>query len=929
MKNIEVPIDLKKMVVSCLNDLGHPLQGDLYMVRDYDGRLTLVADQGSVSTDVFEKLKEKLQPWLQNRVKPSDLGSAFQILKDESERVPENAFSLYWSERLPHLSTWFESDISLDIRSKVLTFYSYKGGVGRSTLAAAVAFELSSRNRKVVLIDADLEAPGVPWYFYPREIFSDESNPVRYGPGLVDYLGFEHINYLNGSNLGVSLKNQFLFGDDQDYPNLHLLASGNTNEMMPYAKNVARLNFAGHSKLALKKLIEEIDDEVRPDYIIFDSRTGLTDIGGLLTQGLSDLSVFVGYPDYQSSNGLSFFSASLKLSKDAEGNVLVPALWVHSPAFSRDGAVDAVEHQNFKALVLQSLSSLANEDRRIIAELLENEGEDGLLFAIPFEEDLRALLRTRGIKSLRNKPLLWQEVRSISNRIESFLLDKGSETTQGSFGLFEERQDSNDFFDILKELKEDDERFLSSAEDMLKEDVKKDFFPLRNYRLIFDSKRFLILGNKGTGKTTLEKMLSFFKSTEEQEQLAKAFSAVGKPASFIKKWLTVIDDSNQRAFKTVFDTLREAHVEDFDKIWSLIICHTLKTGGPLTPNHIYQIAEDANRMSAVDVNRELDQSISAQPEARFLTFDRLDDTFLDTAVRKKALSSLINLWWLIQKSSQTVFGKVFCRHDLFRVDVDHPNKNHMQSQFAFHLEWTFQEIEAAMIKRLVSRSPKLASFLEQKLKQPIPNQEVFGYMPDASNEKWLNDAFRLVFGERITQAFAEQFFKRYLRDGQNEYYPRFAFAFLQRLIAHSNPSDKSVFDTYKAIKPVYWELTQDHLENDFLVMYKELKPICTAIQTDSAKVKGLLKEGRGFRSFLDEVLESEDVKDIYKDLKSKGYPIPDSGSAVIQRMMDTGMMVTVPSEKRDVSTLKLPDMYRVPLGISLVNGLPPKPNPKS
>src|ERR1700744_960696 len=43
----------------------------------------------------------------------------------------------------------------------IFTFYSFKGGVGRSLAAANVAYTLSGWGRHVLVIDMDLEAPGV------------------------------------------------------------------------------------------------------------------------------------------------------------------------------------------------------------------------------------------------------------------------------------------------------------------------------------------------------------------------------------------------------------------------------------------------------------------------------------------------------------------------------------------------------------------------------------------------------------------------------------------------------------------------------------------------------------------------------------------------------------------------------------------------
>ena len=42
-----------------------------------------------------------------------------------------------------------------------MLFYSFKGGVGRSTALAATASHLASNGDRVVVLDADLDAPGV------------------------------------------------------------------------------------------------------------------------------------------------------------------------------------------------------------------------------------------------------------------------------------------------------------------------------------------------------------------------------------------------------------------------------------------------------------------------------------------------------------------------------------------------------------------------------------------------------------------------------------------------------------------------------------------------------------------------------------------------------------------------------------------------
>src|ERR1039458_4584074 len=61
-----------------------------------------------------------------------------------------------------------------------VTFYSYKGGVGRTLSLMNVAHRLAARGKKVFILDFDLEAPGV------------DSFPGTPGPqqGIVEYLAY-------------------------------------------------------------------------------------------------------------------------------------------------------------------------------------------------------------------------------------------------------------------------------------------------------------------------------------------------------------------------------------------------------------------------------------------------------------------------------------------------------------------------------------------------------------------------------------------------------------------------------------------------------------------------------------------------------------------------------------------------------------------
>src|SRR4051794_40512476 len=71
-----------------------------------------------------------------------------------------------------------------DEGGQIVTFYSYKGGTGRSMLLANVAWILASNGLRVLVVDWDLEAPGLHRYFHPFLLDKDLSS----SEGLIDFV---------------------------------------------------------------------------------------------------------------------------------------------------------------------------------------------------------------------------------------------------------------------------------------------------------------------------------------------------------------------------------------------------------------------------------------------------------------------------------------------------------------------------------------------------------------------------------------------------------------------------------------------------------------------------------------------------------------------------------------------------------------------
>jgi len=67
---------------------------------------------------------------------------------------------------------------------RIITFYSYKGGTGRSMALANVAWLLAAAGRRVLIVDWDLEAPGLHRYMHP---FLDDPD-LTSSEGVIDFV---------------------------------------------------------------------------------------------------------------------------------------------------------------------------------------------------------------------------------------------------------------------------------------------------------------------------------------------------------------------------------------------------------------------------------------------------------------------------------------------------------------------------------------------------------------------------------------------------------------------------------------------------------------------------------------------------------------------------------------------------------------------
>jgi len=198
---------------------------------------------------------------------------------------------------------------------QIVTFYSFKGGTGRTMALANVAWILAANGKRVLIADWDLESPGLHRFFEP---FMEPS--VSAQPGVVDFMrGYawaiddlvrrespdaygdssthagqdaitSHIDdYVRGlGRLVVPVS--WRFPDDGT---IHFLSAGQQDTGV-YKNALSALDWDTlYEQLYGGELLDALRAYLKRsyDYVLIDSRNGLSDIADVCTQHLPDMVV--------------------------------------------------------------------------------------------------------------------------------------------------------------------------------------------------------------------------------------------------------------------------------------------------------------------------------------------------------------------------------------------------------------------------------------------------------------------------------------------------------------------------------------------------------------------------------------------------------------------------------------------------------------
>jgi cellulose biosynthesis protein BcsQ len=683
--------------------------------------------------------------------------------QEAAEEPPEQIQLPLWSDILmapdPDLPVALDEDSPK--RPLVVTFYSFKGGVGRSTALGLVAGILASRNRRVVMVDFDLEAPGISVLFQ-----TDVENINEEQYGVLDYL---HQRYLTPDQNIPTIDNCICQINLDTRGELFLVPAGEYNEN--YIHRLADLDrhtlqsFYRGEINPVQQLITDIKDRLDPDVILIDARPGFNDTSAIALFDLADTAIICFSPTDQSFEGLRWVVQAVKKQRDYQGKPDIRFL-------------------------LTPIAPVGDELQRNWTNRVESWIEDnwGLPGETKVEELYHKILYNPNIATLS----------SLVNNLSNSLLDDYlpiAEVIDASLP---------DIKSTLKITNIEDKKILNelcfqaaTAQELETSSIPDIFHKTEDFPKFLSNKIWLIRGAKGTGKSLMFRL--FVEQSERAKVLAHSdvdlnnvnfIAGHGQPrlhgqileSADLASYEQQVGENNWQSFwlnyallqlYRALPELRSLFNSDEDMV---------KLSSQQNPEHAQIVSCLADRITSLqsgDKLRAVDRWLQENSQRVWLLYDELDAGFGSTQTdylrRKRALEALL-AWWLESGTSlKSIVPKIFLREDIWN-QLNFTNKGHYSGRF-LQLRWDEADLWRLVLRQSLTSSETLRKFFEQ-----------LGVTVDRLNTielEQLRTSLYFLWGERMgrtKKAYTYNWVRTRIGDGQKNCFPRSLVLLLQEAV---------------------------------------------------------------------------------------------------------------------------------------------------
>ncbi|MEH1852746.1 MAG: AAA family ATPase [Nostoc sp.] len=635
---------------------------------------------------------------------------------------------------------------------RTVTFYSFKGGVGRTTALTHVAWILAMRGRKVVAVDLDLEAPGL------STAFNLKPQP-KYG--IVDY--FYERSYLpEGVEPNISIAE--IFGEVR-IPNatgrLFVVPAGFLN--LDYVSKVDDLHATtvidGDQSL-WSVFKREIYEQLKPDILLIDSRTGINQWGALSLIQAADEAIIFLFPNEQNKQGIELLLQSLQSLKKLSINFVFSPV----PDITKIGLSKVTEI--YKSL-FERIKIVTNEN---------NNEEDIDNYQSKIEEPLVVpYIQLIALADNYPVPALLDYYNKIAN-----LIDEETDDLQRKNVL----ANSEKRWTIIESLQFPE---VNAADT---EHLGLIFQRTTDFEKFLDDTTCLIRGRKGTGKTALYSLFLKHKSVGQKLAHGRLDNTVFLSAHGRFK--------ESRPYRDEFQVIHR-HLQQNDGTWEsfwraylLLRCHQEKLFKFPRNNKFSRLKEIINKLPTEGWQYESTQALlqlSTHSDLRLIVkdainiihqeakdksqklwflYDDLDEDFREAGeVRQQAITGLFQLIQSCDANRFTAIRfKVFLREDIWnRLIFD--NRSHFNGRDIL-LQWTRVDFLRLALRQVI-QSQDFKNLVDKF--SPIAVESI-----DQASEEVIDKALELLWGSRRRTGDKAKYVSRWvyerLTDSSGTTFPR-------------------------------------------------------------------------------------------------------------------------------------------------------------
>ncbi len=285
-----VPFDeVRAVVYGVLREFHNSLMklGAVYLVRDLMGKIRLSVSEANETDEVSRATLAKLAGRLHEALGTRSYGAEDAVLFVDSAMLEELSTSaheidrempcVYWVDRLVTGADWWTvGDFPAKRGVKRYTLYAVKGGVGRSTTAAVLASYLAEQGEQVMVLDLDLESPGLS-----VGVLAARKQP-RFG--IVDWF----VEDLVGQGDHV-VEAMVAYAWDNDFDGDVLIVPAHGADPGEYLAKLGRVYLDTNLSwtMRLGRLLAHLEERYKPSIVLLESRSGLHDIAAATVTDLN------------------------------------------------------------------------------------------------------------------------------------------------------------------------------------------------------------------------------------------------------------------------------------------------------------------------------------------------------------------------------------------------------------------------------------------------------------------------------------------------------------------------------------------------------------------------------------------------------------------------------------------------------------------